>query len=258
MKRCALVGVLLASFLGVPPALGQAGDDPLASSARRFDEAVAAAREPGSGGGGAVTRAELRHAIGYFWRDDDAVNREERAYLLACLADPRWLDPVSGAARRYASEFVELNAEVSPASITATEVQASLVDLFGAPGALTSSVWVKEGRALGSGSVTQGALRAAYGRAFEASAGSFEPINVRELLNELSGRFELGTPTQDEIDGAMAYLTQGNSAATRLYLASWIGSNRGGVAGDLGGVVVASVSLDRRVVRFVEIHEWTE
>jgi hypothetical protein len=258
MKRCALVGVFLVSVLGLRPAMGQAGDDALASSEQRFEQAIAAARDAGSGGGSAVTRAELRNAIGYFWRDDSAVDRDERAYLLAHIADASWLEHVSGAARKYASEFVELNSDASPATISATEVQTSLVDLFGAPGALTSSVWVKEGRATGSGAITQGALRAAYGRAFHASAGAFEPINGRELMNELSGRFELGTPTQDEIDGAMAYLMQGNPTVTRLYLASWIGSGREGSSGDLGGVVVASVSLDRRLVRFVEIQGWTE
>jgi hypothetical protein len=234
-------------------------------SVEAFERATDSARQIDSGGGDAVTRAELRNAIGFFQHDDGVIDSEERTCLANFLADPSVQDSLSGSARKYAMEFLELNAELPPAQLAVTDVQASLVELFGAAGALTSSVWLQEGRVTNAAAViSQATLRASYGRAFGGSASTFDPINVRELVNELSGRLELGTPSQDEVDGVVAFLTagtggaQGSKAASRLYLASWIAAGRGGEAGDVGGVVIAAVSSDRRSVRFLEVHSWTE
>ncbi len=224
-----------------------------------FGRATEAARQIDSGGGDGVTRAELRNAIGFFQHDDGVIDSAERACLANFLADPAVQEASSGAARKYAMDFLELNADLPPAAVAVSDVQTSLVELFGAAGALTSSIWVQEARVTSSGAViSQATLRSAYGRAFGGSASTFDPINVRELINELSGRLELGTPAQDEVDGVVAYLTQGNKAASRLYLASWIAASRGAEPGDLGGVVIAAVSSDRRSVRFIEVHAWTE
>lgn len=240
------------------------------SSVESFERAVDSARQISSGGGDAVTRAELRGAIGFFQHDDGVIDSAERAALANFLAESEAQEALSGAARKYAVEFLELNADLPPANLTVTDVQTSLVELFGAAGALTSSVWLQEAKVAGSGVISQATLRGAYGRAFNASASTFDPINVRELINELSGRLELGTPTQDEVDGVVAFLAPivgpvggsvgaaGNKATSRLYLASWIGSSRGGEPGDVGGVVIAAVSGDRRTVRFLEVHGWTE
>jgi hypothetical protein len=257
----ALSSSLALALLGAAPA--HANVDRAAAlaldSTAAFERATDSARQISSGGGNAVTRAELRHAIGFFQHDDGVISTAERTCLANFLADPAAQEALSGAARKYAVEFLELNAELPPAPVAVSDLQTSLVDLFGAAGALTSSVWLQEARVTSSGAViSQATLRSAYGRAFGGSAGTFDPINVRELVNELSGRLELGTPAQDEVDGVVAYLTQGPKAASRLYLASWIAAGRGADPGDLGGVVIAAVSSDRRTVRFVEVHGWTE
>lgn len=229
------------------------------SSVESFERATDSARQISSGGGDAITRAELRGAIGFFQHDDGVISSDERTCLANFLADPEAQDALSGSARKYAVEFLELNADLPTAAFVIGDVQTPLVELFGAAGALTSSVWMQEARVTSPGAViSQATLRASYGRAYNASAGTFDPINLRELTNELSGRVELGTPSQDEVDGVIAYLTQGSKAASRLYLASWIGAGRLGEAGDIGGVVVAAVSSDRRTVRFLELHGWTE
>jgi hypothetical protein len=256
---CSLVIVVGLTAAGVlRSSFALADVRPTGPSIEAFDQAIEAGRRPASGGNTSVTRAELRNAIGFFLHDDGNIDGLERAHLAGHLGDPSWLEGISGPARKYAGDFVELNAD-GAALIALEDVQVSLVDLFGAPGALTSSVWVQEGRVTSSnGMVTQSTLRTAYGRAFNASASMFDPINLRELVNELSGRLEVGTPTQDEVDGAVAYLSQIGRTASRLYLASWIGSSRGGGPGDVGGVVMAAVSSDRRFVRFVEVHVWSE
>ncbi|MBK7538228.1 MAG: hypothetical protein IPI49_23265 [Myxococcales bacterium] len=229
------------------------------SSIAAFEHATEAARQPGSGAGQVVTRAELRNAIGFFLHDDGAVDAGERGHLGACLSDPGWTDGLTGPAIHYATAFAALYTDAAVALVAMDDIQAPLVDLLGAPGALTSSVWIQEGRVTSAGGVlSQASLRAAYDRGFRSNVSTFDPINVRELANELSGRLELGMPTQDEVDGALAYLTQGPRPAAQLYLASWITANRDGAPGDIGGVVVAAVSADRRFVRFIEVHVWGE
>lgn len=262
-----LAGIAGAGTTTTGPAAGGAARS--LSSVDAFERAVDSARQISSGGGDAVTRAELRGAIGFFQHDDGVIDSAERTALANFLAESEAQDVLSGAARKYAVEFLELNADLPPANLTVTDVQTSLVELFGAAGALTSSVWLQEAKVVGNGVLSQATLRGAYGRAFNASASTFDPINVRELINELAGRLELGTPTQDEVDGVIAFLAPingsgsaagaaGAKATSRLYLASWIGSSRGGEPGDVGGVVIAAVSGDRRTVRFLEVHGWTE
>lgn len=228
------------------------------SSVESFERATDAARQISSGGGDAITRAELRGAIGFFQHDDGVIDSAERTCLANFLADSAVQDALAGSARKYAVEFLELNADLPQASMGVSDVRASLVELFGAAGALTSSIWMQDAKVQGGGVISQASLRSSYSHAYNASASTFDPINLRELINELSGRLELGMPSQDEVDGVVAYLTQGPKAASRLYLASWIGSSRSGEPGDIGGVVIAAVSSDRRSVRFFEVHGWTE
>lgn len=262
MKSCMSFFVLVGGMIAMMTAGAGANAGRALPSVEAFERATDSALQIGSGGGDAVTRAELRNAIGFFQHDDGVIDSEERTCLANFLADPAVQDSLSGAARKYAMEFLELNADLPTAQLAVTDVQASLVELFGAAGALTSSVWLQEGRVTNAAAViSQATLRVSYGRAFGGSASTFDPINVRELVNELSGRLELGTPSQDEVDGVVAFLTagtQGSKAASRLYLASWIAAGRGGEAGDVGGVVIAAVSSDRRSVRFLEVHSWTE
>lgn len=223
-----------------------------------FERATAAARAPQSGAGTKVSRAELRNALSFFLHDDGTIDAGERGHLGACLADPAWRATVSDSALSYAIELHELVAELAPVSLAVSEVPGSLVDVLGAAGALTSSLWLQDGRVQGPGSISHASLRAAYGRAYNASVGTFDPIDRRELSNELSGRLELGMPTQQEIDGVLAYLSQGPRPASRLYLAQWVATGRDSPGQELGGVVIAAVSADRRTVRFVELRAWSE
>ncbi len=240
------------------PATGVSRRLPMLSSVESFERATDAARQISSGGGDSITRAELRGAIGFFQHDDGVIDRAERTCLANLLADPGVQEALAGAARQYAVEFLELNADLPQASMGVSDVRASLIDLFGAAGALTSSIWMQEAKVQGAGVIAQASLRSSYSHAYNASASTFDPINLRELINELSGRVELGTPSQDEVDGVVAYLTQGAKAGSRIYLASWLGSSRTAEPGDIGGVVIAVVANDRRSVRFLEVHGWTE
>lgn len=259
-REASVVGVMgWVGLIGAMTGVAEANLAKALPSVEAFERATDSARQISSGGGDAVTRAELRNAIGFFQHDDGVIDSAERACLANFLADPEVQDALSSAARKYAMEFLELNADLPLAQVAVSDVKTSLVDLFGAAGALTSSVWLQEGRVTSpSAVISQATLRASYGRAFGGSASTFDPINVRELINELSGRLELGTPAQDEVDGVVAFLSQGPKAASRLYMASWIAASRGGEAGNVGGVVIAAVSSDRRSVRFLEVHSWTE
>ncbi len=258
MRRHASWSALVALVASAASATAGAAPSGGLASIAAFERATAAAHQPDSGGGTTVTRAELRSALANFLHDDGTIDAGERGHLGACLADASWRRDVASTALAYATELYELYADSTPTPVTTTEVTGPLLDVIGAPGALTSSLAVQEGRVVGAGALTHAALRTTYARAFDASVGTFDPINVRELVNELAGRLELGMPTQDEIDGVLAYLNAGPRPASRLYLATWDAAGRGGSGGDVGGVVVAAVSADRRSVRLLELHVWTE
>lgn len=256
LRLVALTSMFVASALGARASLASpAAPRP---SIVAFERATAAARAPQSGGGAKVSRAELRNALSFFLHDDGTIDAGERGHLGACLADPAWRATVSDSALSYAIELHELVTELAPVSLVVSEVPGSLVDVLGAAGALTSSLWLQEGRVQGNGALSHTSLRAAYGRAYNASVGTFDPIDRRELSNELSGRLELGMPTQREIDGVLDYLSQGPRPASRLYLAQWVATGRDSPGQELGGVVIAAVSADRRSVRFVELRAWSE
>jgi hypothetical protein len=145
------------------------------------------------------------------------------------------------------------------APLRVNDFSAPVAQLFGATGALTNAAWPKEGFIpYGAGITNQATLQATYLAAYEASASYFDPVTVRELLVMLSGRLESGTPSIDEIEGAQAFIVEISRNSNRLFVAPWSASSRGGQPGDLGGFVVAAVSSDRRFVRFVEFHTWTE
>lgn len=257
LRRLLALLVLATSSLGARAALASPEAPP--TSIVAFERATAAARAPQSGNGSKVSRAELRNALSFFLHDDGTIDAGERGHLGACLADPAWRATVSDSALAYAIELHELVAESAPVSVTTAEVPGPLVDVLGAAGALTSSLWLQEGRVSGAGVLSHAALRAAYGRAYNASVGPFDPIDRRELSNELSGRLELGMPTKPELEGVLAYLGQGPRPAFRLYLAQWVATSRESNPGEeLGGVVIAAVSADRKTVRFVELRVWSD
>ncbi len=229
-----------------------------ATTVPQFDAAVATARTAPSPGGTAVTRDELRGAIDFFLADDSNVDAVERAHLSSSLANSSWRIGVNGSALKYGADFVELNDGGPVAPLNVYGVSQTPLELFGAAGAMTNAAWVQEGFIPnGQGVTNQQTLQDAYAAAFQAGASTFKPINNRELLEKLSGNVDFGTPSKDELDGAMATIVQISRNSNRLYLASWHTPGRF-QPGDLGGYVVAAVSSDRRFVRFVEIRTWSE
>lgn len=251
--RNPLLALVLAGAIATPAAASSTTTIPL------FDADIAAARLTSSPGGGQILRAEIRAAIRRFIIDDGVVDAGERAHLTARLADTAWGTGVTSVARKYAVDFAELNDGGPVAPLSVGDPRIPIADQIGATGALTSSAWVQEGFIPnGAGVTNQITLQTAYRDAFNAIASSFDPINVRELTDALSRNTLRGTPSADEIDGAVALISQISRNSNRLYLASWSSNHRGGGPGDTGGLVVAAVSTDRRFVRFFEVQSWAE
>lgn len=248
-------------FKAIIPAVVSLASVSLAAGATtvpQFDAAVATARTAASPGGTAVTRDELRGAIDFFLSDDANVDAVERAHLSSVLANPSWRVGVNATALKYATDFAELNDGGPVAPLNVYGVAQTPLELYGAPGALTNVSWVQEGFIPnGQGVTNQETLQNTYAAAFQANPSTFKPINNRELLEKLAQNVDFGTPSKDEIDGAMAVIVQISRNSNRLYLASWHTPGRFH-PGDLGGYVVAAVSTDRRFVRFVEIRTWSE
>lgn len=229
-----------------------------ATTVPQFDTAVATARTAGSPGGTAVTRAELRGALDFFLFDDSQVDAVERAHLSSVLANSSWRIGVNGSAIKYATDFSELNNGAVVAPLSVYGISQTPLELYGAAGAMTNASWIQEGFIPnGQGVTNQDTLQNAYAMAFQANASTFKPINNRELLEQLESNVDFGTPSKDEIDGAMATIVQISRNSNRLYLASWNTPGRF-QPGDLGGYVIAAVSTDRRFVRFIEIRTWSE
>lgn len=251
--RNRLLAPVLAAALAAPAAASSTTTIP------HFDAAIAAARLSSSPGGTQIVRAEMRAAVIGLLTDDSIVDSAERAHLTGRLADATWGAGVTSAARKYAVDFAELNDGGPVAPLSVSDPQIPIADQIGATGALTSSAWVQEGFIPnGAGVINQITLQTAYRDAFNANPGNFDPINVRELIDALSRNTLRGTPSADEIDGAVALISQISRNSNRLYLGSWISDHRGGGPGDTGGLVVAAVSTDRRFVRFFEVQSWAE
>jgi hypothetical protein len=230
-----------------------------ATTVPQFDAAIAAARLATSPGGTQVTRGELRGAISFFLSDDGVIDSVERSHLTGRLASAAFLTGVTSQARKYATDFVELNDGGPTAPLSVADTQVPITTLVGATGRFTSVAWSQEGfLPSGAGVTNQITVQTAYRDAFNADPRTFDPINLRELVEALSRPVDGGAPIQDEIDGAVALLTQISRNSNRLYLGSWITNGRGGGPGDLGGYVIAAVSTDRRFVRFLEVRTFTE
>jgi len=254
MLRTTMLSVLACGALAAPAFANGATTVP------QFDAAIAAARLATSPGGTQVTRAEMRGAANQFLVDDGVVDGVERSYLVGRLTDTAFLTGVTGQGKKYASDFVELNDGGPTAPLAVSDGQTPIAQLIGATGALTSVAWSQEGFIPnGAGVTNQITLQTAYRDAFNADPRNFDPISVRELTNTLARHVDGGgTPSEDEIDGAAALITQISRNSNRLYLGSWITNGRGGGPGDLGGYVVAAVSTDRRFVRFFEVRTFSE
>jgi hypothetical protein len=227
-----------------------------------FESKIATARGSASPGGSAVLRSEMSDALNTFiYGDDGKVDASERAYLGTKLSDATFLNGVTGSAKKYLTDFHELNdTATTPAPLYLGWMQSSPEELYGASGALASSSEIVEGYIPnGQGVANQVTLvHAAYDTFRIGNPGNFDPINLRELHATLSVRYDGSAVSPDEVDGAVALITQISRNSNRLYVAGWSCSDCGGGPGDMGGVLVAAVSTDRRFVRMVKLRTWVE
>jgi len=251
--------LILAAAVSGLTALASPAAASSATTIPQFDAAIASARQATSAGGAQVMRAEMRNAVSFLLIDDGVLDTAERTYLKGRLADAAFLTGVTSQAKTYASDVVELEDNGPVAPLTVNEVTTPIATLIGATGPLTSSAWVQEGFIPnGAGVTNQATLQSAYRDAFNADPRRFDPINVRELTKLLAGNTIRGVPSDDEVDGSTALITQISRNSNRLYAGSWITNGRGGGPGDVGGIVIAAVSSDRRFVRFFEVVVWSE
>lgn len=228
----------------------------------QFEAKIAAARQATSPGGTAVIRQEMTDALDVFFSDDWTVDTTEYSYLASKRSNATFLNGITGSAQKHLTDFNELNdgAEYA-APLGLNAVSSTPAVLYGASGPLASSSRIREGYIpSGQGVANQVTLAGTYTAVFGSSYDDpvlFQPINLRDLTQILQRRAYSGTPSVDEVDGAVAYITQISRNSNRLYYASWHSWGRGG-PGESGGYVIAAVSTDRRFVRMVEVITWAE
>ncbi|MGE6758021.1 hypothetical protein ACQKGO_08435 [Corallococcus interemptor] len=252
MKTLSMKSLVGALMLLSTPALATS-----TTSIPAFEAAVTAAKSSSSPGGTTILRSEIRNALNAFLYDTGGptgVDTAERAYLTTRLNDTPFQQSLTGTAAKYFADFYELNDATTPSSQWAMNpVAQTPASLYGATGPLASSSSIREGVIPTSQNVVanQFILGEAFG-SFGPQAGIFEPITVKELIALLSGHTVSGTPTVDEVEGALAYITAISRNSNRLYYSTW--SCRGcGAPGYTAGYVVAAVSTDRRFVRMVNV-----
>ena len=227
-----------------------------------FDAKIATARGSNSPGGTTVIRSEMTEALRSFTSlDDGKVDAAERAHLGTKVGNTTFLTGVTGTAKKLLTDFHELNdAATTSAPLYLSWVQSTPQQLYGASGRLASSSEIVEGVIpSGQGVANQFTLVYSASDTFRFRGPSnFEPTTLRELIDTLTVRYDGANATPDEVDGALAYITEISRNSSRLYVAQWQCSDCGGGPGDLGGYIVAAVSTDRRFVRMVKFYNWTE
>ncbi|RKG77290.1 hypothetical protein D7W79_15700 [Corallococcus exercitus] len=250
LSMTSLMGAL--ALLSAPAAFATS-----TTSIPAFEASITTAKSASSPGGTTILRSEIRNALNAFLYDTGGptgVDSAERAYLTTRLNDTPFQQSLTGTAAKYYADFYELNDATAPVAQWAMNpVAQTPASLYGATGPLASSSSIREGAIPSSQGVVanQSILMEAFG-SFGPQAGIFEPITVKELLALLSGHTVAGTPTVDEVEGALAYITAISRNSNRLYYSTW--SCRGcGAPGYTAGYVVAAVSTDRRFVRMVNV-----
>ncbi|RKG66401.1 hypothetical protein D7V80_19975 [Corallococcus sp. CA054B] len=252
MKTLSMTSLVGALMLLSAPAFATS-----TTSIPAFEASITAAKSPTSPGGATILRSEIRTALDAFLNDTGyptGVDTAERAYLTTRLNDTPFQQSLTGTAAKYFADFYELNDATTPASQWALNpVAQTPASLYGATGPLAYSSTIREGFIPNSQGVVanQFILTEAFS-SFGPQAGHFEPITVKELLALLSGHTVSGTPTVDEVEGALAYITAISRNSNRLYYTTW--SCRGcGAPGYTAGYAIAAVSTDRRFVRMVNV-----
>ncbi|MBZ4399692.1 hypothetical protein [Myxococcus sp. AS-1-15] len=228
-----------------------------------FEADIAAARLATSPGGVTVIRTEMRGAVSRFFQDDSKVDAAERIYLADRIADQPFNVGVTATAMKYLIDVHELNdGATTHAPLWLDVLPQTPADYFGATGPLTVSTEIMEGYIpSGQGVANQATLNYKAGAAFRYGyPRNFQPITVQELLAELTSQTDNGLPNSDEVDGALAFITQSSRNSNRRYSASWYCRTYcgGGGPGDTAGYYIAAVSTDRRFVRMVRVTTWSE
>ncbi|MCP3064132.1 hypothetical protein LXT21_35705 [Myxococcus sp. K38C18041901] len=228
-----------------------------------FAADIAAARLATSPGGTTVIRAEMRGAVDRFLQDDSKVDAVERAYLADRINDLTFKQGVTATAMKYLIDTHELNDGLTWYSPLWLDVLPQTpADYFGATGPLTTSTEIMEGNIPnGQGVANQRTLTYKAAAAFGLQGVSnFTPITVQELLAMLKGHVINGTPNADEVDGALAFITQVSRNSNRLYTTGWSCQTYcgGGGPGDAGGFFIAAVSTERNFVRMVRVTTWSD
>jgi hypothetical protein len=257
MKSTAFFNPLLGTLalLAAPAALAD-----ITTARPLFESTVATARTASSPGGKTVLRQEIVMALDAFIVDS-WVDAQESSYLSTKVYNTSFLTGLEPAAKKYLSDFYELNdAEDYEAPLSLDTVASTPAQLFGASGALASSARIKEGSIPeGEGVANQVTLTNVYTQVFGSGYDRptyFEPVNVQELTARLQARTYYGTPSAAEVNGALAYLAQIYNTGNRIYIASWRTEGRGG-PGEAAGFVVAVVNADREFVRMLEVLTWS-
>lgn len=226
-----------------------------------FQERLSAARNQAPAGTTVLTRPQMAEALGSFREDDGVVDPEEHAFLDGMLSDGGFLAGFTGAAKRYLRDYEELNDAGDVAPLLLRHVTAPGDQLLGAKGPLASAArvaegYITDGQSLANNDTLQETYRAAL-----ADPGVredplwFEPITLRQLVELLGGNAHQQTPSPDEVDGAVAYLTQVSPGGAHLYAGHWHSRSRDS---ESAGYVIAAVSADRRFVRMLRVTSSTD
>lgn len=223
-----------------------------------FEAKMSTARTASSPGGVKVLRTEMAGALVSFTSDDGKVDAAERQYLTARLGDAAFQTNLTGQAWNYFYYFQELNdGATTPSQTQCYPYDAGqAAELYGDAAGLASKSSICDGYLpTSTGIANQVTLKHLYFSSFDSTnVGNFTPVNVRELINELSSL----TTSEDELDGAVAFITELSRTSDRLYIASWRNDYGRQYPGGLGGIVVAAIDTDRRSFRFVELLTWSE
>ncbi|RKG98579.1 hypothetical protein [Corallococcus carmarthensis] len=225
-----------------------------------FEASISTAQGPNSPGGTRILRSELKPALEAFIYDTGGatgVDTAERAYLTTRLNDTPFQQSLTGTAAKYYADFHELNdATFTSYPLYQGSVAGTAASLFGATGPLASNADIREGYIPnGQGIANQSTLATAFTTYFEPPVGAFQAITVKELIERLGTPIKGSTPTVDEVEGAVAYITQISRNSNRLYVADWTCRRCGFSPWNTRGYVIAAVSTDRRFVRMVSV--WT-
>ncbi|MBZ4335258.1 MULTISPECIES: hypothetical protein [unclassified Corallococcus] len=250
MKTLSMKSLVGALMLFSAPAFADS-----TTSIPAFEASITAAKSATSPGGATILRSEIRTALDAFLNDvGPGVDSAERAYLTTRVNDTPFQQSMTGTAAKYFADFYEVNdALFTGYPLNLYPVAQTPAVLFGATGSFSSARIAEGYIPNGQGIANQQTLGEAFSNAFGPQASIFEPITVRELIAQLSAY----SYNVDEVEGAVAYITQISRNSNRLYRTGW--SCRGcGAPGYTQGFAIAAVSTDRRFVRMMSVTTYAD